>query len=103
MCVDWEGCAVSEYLSDFPTLVRSSVTSKYRQIHLRLARPEGRVEILEKYQKYCNISLHIISFTMIQIYAWQVNFHLGKLNLGLLVRVDKLKPAGLLKSYNKRS
>ena len=32
---------------------------------------------------------------MIQIQAWQVDFHLGKLDLGLLVRMDKLK--GILK------
>ena len=34
---------------------------------------------------------------MIQIQAWQVHFHLGKLDLGLLVRMDKLK--GILKLY----
>ena len=28
---------------------------------------------------------------MIQIQAWQVDFHLGKLGLGLLVRMDKLE------------
>ena len=37
---------------------------------------------------------------MIQIYAWQVNFHPGKLDLGLLVRTDKLdKLKGILKLY----
>ena len=34
---------------------------------------------------------------MIQIQAWQVDFHQGKLDLGLLVRTDKLK--GILKLY----
>ena len=28
---------------------------------------------------------------MIQIQAWKVDFHPGKLNLGLLIRTDKLK------------
>ena len=28
---------------------------------------------------------------MIQIQAWQIYFHLGKLDLGLLVQTDKLK------------
>ena len=36
-------------------------------------------------------------FTMIQIHAWQVNFQRDKLDLGLLVRMDKLK--GILKLY----
>ena len=34
---------------------------------------------------------------MIQIHAWQVDFHLGKLDLGLLIQMDKLK--GILKLY----
>ena len=34
---------------------------------------------------------------MIQIQAWQVDFHQGKLDLGLLIRTDKLK--GILKLY----
>ena len=38
---------------------------------------------------------------MIQIQAWQVDSHLGKLDLGLLVRTDKLK--GILKLYTSNS
>ena len=34
---------------------------------------------------------------MIHIQAWQVDFHLGKLDLGLLVRTDKTK--GIPKLY----
>ena len=34
---------------------------------------------------------------MIQIQAWQVDFHLGKLDLGLLIQTDMLK--GILKLY----
>ena len=34
---------------------------------------------------------------MIQIQAWQVDFHQGKSDLGLLIRMDKLK--GILKLY----
>ena len=34
---------------------------------------------------------------MIQIQAWQIDFHQGKFDLGLLVRADKLK--GILKLY----
>ena len=34
---------------------------------------------------------------MIQVQAWQVDYHQGKLDLGLLLRTDKLK--GILKLY----
>ena len=34
---------------------------------------------------------------MIQISAWQVDFHWGRLDLGLLIQTDKLK--GILKLY----
>ena len=34
---------------------------------------------------------------MIQIQSWQVYSHLSKLDLGLLIQIDKLK--GILKSY----
>ena len=34
---------------------------------------------------------------MIQVLAWQVDFHSGKLDLGLLVPTDTLK--GILKLY----
>ena len=37
------------------------------------------------------------SFTIIQIHVWQVNFYLSKLELGLLVWMNKLK--GMLKLY----
>ena len=37
------------------------------------------------------------SFAMIQILGWQVDFHLGKLDLGLLVWMDELK--GIFKLY----
>ena len=36
---------------------------------------------------------------MIQIKAWQVDFHPGKLDLGLLIWTDKLK--GILKLYTR--
>ena len=34
---------------------------------------------------------------MIEIQAWQIDFHSGKLDLGLLIWTDKLK--GILKLY----
>ena len=63
-----------------------------RQVDLQLTCLDGLVEILEKHRKYY-YNFHVINFEvlMIQIQAWQVDFHPGKLDWRLLLQSDKLR------------
>ena len=64
------------------TLVRSSL-SKFQLTFL-----DGQLEIVEKYQKFSDLSL-ILNGGYVAIFGFlKFISHLGKLNLGLFVRMD---------------